>query len=292
MTHHHLTDEQISAFIDGESADDAEQIAQCETCLVRRDQLEEARDLLRVPVTPVAPAVRSAAVAAALAGAQAGTELEAAASQGGSAVGDLSRPRRRRPSGDLVGTVAAAVVVLGLAVGIPVGLSHGGGSSPTASSAARAAPHGPEKTAPTLHPASTGSSASGTGTQPIPDLGSFSSTSSLRNRLSVEQQLKALRPGPVDAGSATTENSTSDQAAPPAFATAGLPAASATCVADARAVVGSTDRLLLVATARYRNIPALVVVVQAPVTATATTASRPVVVVARTDCRVLAVTHL
>jgi hypothetical protein len=295
MTHHHLTDEQISAFIDGEGADDAELLAQCETCRQRREQLEAARGLLRVPVTPVAPAVRAAAVAAALAGAEARNEPGSGGSEGGSAVCDLARPHRRRPSGELIGSVAAAVVVLGLAVAIPVGLSHGGGSSPSASPSARAAPHGPEQKSLSTRANPTGAPSAlsaGTATGHLPDLGSINSTTSLRRRLSSVQQRQALRQGPANTGSAATKNGTTDQAAPPAFATSGLSPGVTTCVAAARAVVSSSDPLLLVATVRYRNTPALAVLVQTPDTGTGTTTGRRVVVVTRTDCRVLVVTKL
>lgn len=297
MTHEHLTDEQISAFIDGEGADDAELFAQCQTCRQRRDQLEAARALLRVPVTPVAPAVRAAAVAAALAGAEAGNETEpdSAASAGRSAVGDAwRRPPRRRRSGELVGSVAAVVVVLGLAVGIPLGLSHGGGSSPSASPAARAAPHEPAKKSASSQANRSGTPSAlsaGTAARPLPDLGSINSTTSLRRRLSSAQQ-QALREGPANTASGTGKSGTTDQAAAPSFATSGLAPAVTTCVAAARAVAGSSDPLLLVATVRYRDTPALAVLVQTPAPGAGTTTGRRVVVVTRTDCRVLVVTKL
>jgi hypothetical protein len=196
----------------------------------------------------------------------------------------------------LVGSVAAAVVVLGLAVGIPVGLSHGGGSAPTASSAALASPHAPEKKSRSTQASPSGApsalSATGTAAGSLPDLGSINSTTSLRRRLSPVLQRQALRVGPANTGSAATKNGTTDQAQLPAYATSGLSPALTTCVAAARAVVGSSDPLLLVATLRYGNTSALAVVLQTPATATGTTSGRRVVVVTRTDCRVLAVTHL
>jgi hypothetical protein len=292
MTHHHLTDEQISAFIDGEGADDAELLAGCQTCRGRRDQLEAARALLQVPVTPVAPAVRAAAVAAALAGAETPSEPEAGPSEGAAVAMSSPRPHRRRPSGELVGSVAAAVVVLGLAVGIPVGLSHGGMAGTSASPSASRAAHEPGRKSlsttgtSTLHPAAGASAPS------LFDLGSVNSTSGLRRRLDPVLRSPEVQVSPLSTASGTAKNGTTDQAASPAFATAGLAPALATCVAAARAVVGSAYPLLLVATVRYGDTPAVVVVVRTPATGTTTTTGRPVVVVTRTDCRVLAVTKV
>jgi hypothetical protein len=301
VTHEHLTDEQLSAHLDGEVLDAPhapdvpgspsptvdERMAGCATCRRRLAALEQARALVRRPVIPVAPDVKAAAVRAAMAGTSPGGPPDDVSDE---TVADVApviavrRAPRRRPTRELVAT-AAALVVLGLAVGLPLGLSHGGPQA--APSAALNAQHRPA--APTVKSPAGSSAYSAAGTTATGvDLGTLNSTQALRARVGSELALKALRQGST---SSATQNSSADAAAP-TFDGAGLPATETTCLGAAREAAGAADPLVLEATATYDHTPALVVVVQPPTTASGATTARPVVVVARSGCRVLARTSV
>jgi hypothetical protein len=277
MTHAHLSDEQLSAHLDGERPDGPSpatpdggieaDIAGCDVCRDRRAALADTRALLRRPVAPVAPSVRAAAVEAALA---TGLGTEAGP---GSVSTLLPRPKRpARATGVLVG-VAAAAAVLVVAVGVSLGLSHTG-SGPAASSAMA---HAPARAA---APEPTTTSPGG-----LPDLGSVSATN-LRSRIApvVDSQnhVTGTSAGSSDAGVPGQENAT---AAPTSSSSS--PAAPAGCVASAQQAAGTAGYPELVATATYARMPAYVFVV--PVGgASSTTSEDEAVVVAESGCRVLA----
>jgi hypothetical protein len=293
MTHAHVNDEQLSAHLDGEGhngpPDDTPdggleaQIASCDACRRRLAALSDARALVRRPVVAVPPSVRAQAVESAIAEVL-GPET------GVGSTSELAAHRARRsawPPRALVGA-AAAVAVLVVAIGISRTVSHS--SSPTASSASapvtrhRAATSGaPQKAL--LSP-----------TASIPDLGSVSSPQNLRSRLApvlasgndvLGTQGKAATQGSPGISSATP-SSTSFEAA------GTVPAQFNSCVAAAQRVPGTSGALELVAAVTYRHTPALVVVTSGTGDSSraapgSTGVSGPLaVVVARSDCRVLA----
>jgi hypothetical protein len=291
MTHEHLTDEQLSAHLDGEpvniqpTADgppDAAvhdgtveaEITACETCRTRLAALAGARALVRLPVTPVLPSVRAEAVAAAMA------EGRRTDQDRGQAPAVLSRQPRRKPrsAGIAIGAVAAAAVLV--AVGLSLGASHSNAPS-AASSAVAGAPHrsaalGAVPT--TEEPAAA-----------VPDFGSISSIQALRSGLAGVPDFSAANQQP------TSNDSTAATAAPSKSALvpeASTVPASSPCVMAAPDKAGTSGTPTLVATVTYDHVPALVVVIDASASSSTTSSSRLVVVVARTGCRILARTSL
>jgi hypothetical protein len=300
MTHEHLSDEQLSAHLDGELAADASQDAPsdrsldveidgCDTCRHRLAALAGARALVRQPVASVSSSVRSAAVESAIA-----DVLGPESGAGTGAVRQLRRPFRSSPA--LLGAAAAVLLVV---VGVSLGLSHVHSGGPVASSASPALTHPPAR-----HSASAPTATSGVG---IPDFGSIASSSALRSRVSAaltpstDQQVQSNGPGFESSPAPTSAG------APAASVKAGsttslgkavvLPAALQTCVSAAERAAGTTATLQWVATATYEHTPALVVVVHTTgpssttslsTTAHSTVVSTTAVVVARTGCRVLA----
>jgi hypothetical protein len=306
MTHEHLSDEQLSAHLDGEAYEAGSataaseetienQIAGCDRCRHRLAVLAEAGALVRVPVVPVSPSVRAAAVEAAL--------TEAAEDGPGSdstaGLTTLRSSSAPRPTGVLVGA-AAAVAVLVVGVGLALGLSHKG--SPASTSAV----------------AATGAHSRGTPEQPraaatsapagLADLGSVGSPASLRSRVtallaskSSDQESLPLKsgspstfaaPGSSSAGIGNTPTASSAPNGAALMPTFG----SDTCVAAAQKSVDENSDLspsagpfTVVATVTYRDTPALVLVQRST---SAPLASGHAVVVARTGCRVLATTTL
>ncbi len=311
MTHAHLTDEQLSAHLDGEPddgaapasepVDDVEaQIATCGVCRERLAALSAARTLVRLPVVPVPPSVRAAAVEAAISEAFAPDDVAATAPT----VAVLT-PRRVRQSRVLVGTAAAAVVVVA-AIAVPLGLSHG--SSPSAQSAAVATttPHSSDQRAatPSAAPSAADHGVTSTTAAGIRNLGTVTSAGELRSRLTpVVASLGSGKGASSDAFSAAGAPSTTEAAASSGFALNGtVPAAYARCVTVARGAAGVAATLTLVATVTYAHTSALVVVVHPtagsstagpPTTGSSTAGSGSLaVVVARSGCRVLARTTL
>ena len=141
MTGEHLSDEFLSAHLDGVTVsgatygatdgDVATHLAECPQCSTRLASLAAARDLVRTPPEPVTAEARAAAVAMVLQRAR----LEAAA---GGTVHDIAGPPAvvkelawyRRP-GALVGAAAAVVV---MAFAIPLALDAGSSTSKSPSS--------------------------------------------------------------------------------------------------------------------------------------------------------------
>ena len=302
MNHEHLSDEQLSAFIDGRAPDESASagpdvhasISSCAGCRRRLAALEEARDLVRLPVPAVPASAKHAAVRAALT--DAGTS-EVAGTETASVAPMASARRASRRSRLSLGA-AAAVVALALAAGIPAALSHSS-SSPTSSAAHaiarphRSAPSPAASEAPTAKGSNgtTSASATGaTGATGVPDFGTISSPSSLRSRLAPAVKSGRYNGEFSGAGLSATPQNDSVQAAPLA-APAGLPAPFAPCVAAARKHAGQDHPVALVATITYDRTPALVVVVTV---AASPTGSAPTthlaVVVARSGCRTLTTT--
>jgi anti-sigma factor RsiW len=293
MTHEHLSDEQLSAHLDGEapeasSAASAEsleaQIAACEACRQRLTALSGVRDLLRLPVESVPPSVRAAAVETALAEGLADLQ-DRRSKTTGAAVAPIRATRRAGPPRVLVGA-AAAVAVLVVAVGLSLGLAHSG--TPSASSAARAPVPEPATSSPlgpTAASPSTGLAA----------LGSLASPETLIRRLAPLLPPAKVTSGSAASGPEAASNSddfaTGTRGAPGISGTAAVPAALSPCVAATQRASDASGTVILVATAIYRQTPALVVVFQAVGTAS-TQNGRVAVVVARSGCRVLVRTTL
>jgi hypothetical protein len=292
MTHAHLSDEQLSAYLDGEPGDEASdaspdrtpdvEITGCDTCRHRLAALTAARDLVRQPVAPVSSTVRTAAVASALAD---GLGHEAGAGTG--TVLPLKRPFRLSPA--LLGAAAAVLLVV---VGVSLGISHRQNGGPVASSAAPALRHSP--------PARGASVPDAAPAVALPDLGSIASTSALRSRVATAltpttDQQKALGngsdfeslPAPTAAGVTGAPANAKSGTTNSATTAVSVPAATQTCVSAAERAAGTTATPQLVATATYEHTPAFVVVVHTT-SPSSTSGSTTAVVVARTGCRVLA----
>jgi anti-sigma factor RsiW len=290
----HLDDEQLSAHIDGEGHDavpasDAgtveAHLATCEGCRRRLEALGAARALLAQPVVPVAPSLRAAAVQAAV------TDGPATPVHDDDVPTPISLHPRRPVSRLLVGA-AAAVAVLVVAVGVSLGLSHAPSSpSPSATGALGSA----------QHRAASAPAASAT-TRPVTSLGSLSSPSALKARLTpllptgdynVQGQAAELAPAttgaPATSGSPATTGAPTNsgaEAATPAGADALRAGAVTACQTTAQRAAGSNASVVLVATATYEHRAALVVVSTLPASATGGPV-RVAVVVATTGCRVL-----
>ncbi|HXQ76325.1 MAG TPA: hypothetical protein VN791_07515 [Acidimicrobiales bacterium] len=293
MTHEHLTDEQLSAHLDGEPSEPSEpsatgvdgsvdvRIADCETCRRRLAALSDARALVRRPVGAVPPSVRTTAVASAI------TEV-LGPETGAGAISELAAHPSRRPGRSapvLAGTAAAAVLVV--AVGVSLGLSHG--SSPTASSASSPVTGHAPATRHATEPEGVPQKAAAPGTTTVRDLGSVSSPQDLRSRLAplvgtgADLGVQATVAGPAG------QDNTAVAPSPGSFAAAGtVPAPLATCVAAAERASGTAGTLELVATATYDHTPALVVVTEVTGASSKAVSAPLAVVVARSGCRVLA----
>ena len=315
MTHQHLSDEQLSAYLDGEPGDDASpgpsstraldvEIAGCDRCRHPLAALTGARDLVRQPVSPVSPTVRSSAVESAIAevlGPETGARVGVGTGAGAGTVRPLRRPFRLSPA--LLGAAAALLLVV---VGVSLGLSHVHKGGSVASSASRSLTHpAPERSAAVPSAASAVA---------VPDLGSIGSSSALRSRVSASLALPtdqeavvghgdgfASQPVPTSAGAPATSDNAKAGTSKSAGTAVPVPAALQTCVSAAERAAGPTAILQWVATATYVHTPALVVVLHTPgpssttslsVTPGPSTVSTTVVVVARPGCRVLARTTI
>lgn len=294
MTHEHLSDEQLSAHLDGEapevpSAASAQsfeaEITACDACRERLTALSGVRDLLRLPVEPVSPSVRAAAVETALAEGLS-DEQDRGSKATRTAVAPTRAIRPARPPRVLVGA-AAAVAVLVVAVGVSLGLTHS--NTPTASSAARASVHGSATSSgvrPTAASPSTGLAA----------LGSVASPQTLSRRLAPLLARVKATSSSADSAPAAANNSDAFAPGAPGVSSAGaaragtVPASFSPCVAAARQASDPSGTVVLVATATYRQTPALVVVLQA--VGPSSSQGRIAVVVGRSGCHVLARTTL
>ena len=160
MTHEHLSDEQLSAYLDGEQGDDAGEdppsdrtvevgIVGCDTCRHRLAALTGARALVRQPVAPVSSSVRSAAVESAVAeGLGPLTAAGPGTGTGTGTVRQLRRPSRSSPL--LLGAAAAVALVV---VGVSLGLSHIHNGGSVTSSASPAVTHPPPQRSSAAAPA-------------------------------------------------------------------------------------------------------------------------------------------
>jgi hypothetical protein len=324
LTDGHLTDEQLSSHLDGVADPDIDErvvssvaghLASCARCRERLAALGVVRERLQEPVPRLATEVRAASIAAVL--------RSAAVADGGAprtAADEPSTLPRRRPQ-VLVG-VAAAVLVLGAAIGVPVALS---GKSPSANSEAS----GPAARRP-AHTQNGSASATATDTLPdqfgavIANLGTVDSVGALRSKVAALVP-HASAAAPPTTGSATPTTGPMGAAATPAkpapMATAATPgpgSGGAKQTDDGQATASQLEHCLApaihalpsathaagparsvqsVATATFKGTPALVYVL-APASGQAS-AGGPVgsvvVVTARAtraDCRVLGTTQL
>jgi hypothetical protein len=354
LTDGHLTDEELSSTLDGVADTDLDErvalslgthLAGCAPCRQRLAALQAVRELMlmQTPVPRLDPEARSASIAAVLraagvadageAGAGAGAGGAAATTPGGparhhdgadvAAAGGHDAPislPRRRPQ-VLVG-VAAAIVLLGTAIGVPVALS---GKSTSASSEASGASGSAARQ---LHRSSQ-AQASAAGTLVLPDhlgalvanLGKVDSIGALRSKVAAlaphasaavptTQETVAAPTGP-NATTATT--ATTAPTAPTATngptAPAGAGSAASTqtgvegratasqfehCLSSAMHAAGPVKSVQSVATVSFRATPALVYVFEPGQSGSSTggTTRSVVVVTAQVGCRVLGTTHL
>jgi hypothetical protein len=285
MSHDHLTDEQLSAHIDGESLGPSspgvpatdDQISSCPQCRERLDALHRARALVRQPVASVSPAVKTAAVEAALTRA---VSDPAGSPESAEVVTPLRRSARRSRLPAV--TVAAAVVALAVVAGVAVTRSHAPSATSTAS---RAAAHAPTKRrGPADMPPRAAASGAGA------DLGSIGSLKALRTQLA-----PAFAAGRYNGEFGTSAGTSStDQDQNLNTLSAGVPEAEGvtqtSCLDQARQDAGATRTLDLVATATYEGTPALVVVVERTGSSSDSHSGRLAVVVAQSGCRLLAQT--
>jgi hypothetical protein len=351
----HLSDEELSSTLDGVADTDLDErvalssgthLAGCARCRERLAALEVVRELMQSPVPRLDPEARPASIAAVLHAAGVADAGDAGAAAGGAAataataLGGPARPHgraddrphdradgaaagahdapislpRRRPQ-VLVG-VAAAIVVLGAAIGVPIALSGGNGtsaSSVSSGSAARQLHRFPQAQAPAA------------GTLALPDhfgalivnLGKVDSIDALRSKLA------ALAPH-ASAAVPTTQPSLNAPTAPNATtATTATTAATATsgstaaggagsaastrtgggrattsqfahCLSSAMHAAGPVTSVQSVATVSFRATPALVYVFEPGQSGASTggTARSVVVVTAQSGCRVLGTTHV
>jgi hypothetical protein len=271
----HLSDEQLSAYLDGEEVqgplgalDLEAHLAGCARCSDRIEALREVSTLVATPVEPVAPEVRAAAVAAAV-------------HPGVDEIGVLERLARTKPARlrrqrfVAAGAVAAAVV---LAVALPLGLS--GHSSPT-SVAAR---HGSERSRPTnSNPANSKSIASGSAVSPAGASAVAPTTTATLLDLGAVSSLKQVDQRLQEAGI-----SGASPALGPLYRAEKSPAVSPGCVEDTRrAAHGGAFGPGVVASATYRGSRVLVMEFWA--TASAPPAGETVVALSAEDgCRLVA----
>ncbi|HTT86019.1 MAG TPA: hypothetical protein VMF60_01510 [Acidimicrobiales bacterium] len=310
MTHEHLSDEELSARLDGHEPpttgaarpEPETELARCEDCRARLAALERARDLVRRPVAPVVPSVREAALSAALAG-DVGGDGDAARRARESSVASLDARRGRRAVGNGRARLwlgAAAAVAAVVSVGAVVALSRSRTESPASSAAASSASTSTSRAAPSPQALSRRSSAPGApahaGASGTVDLGSVSSLSQLRSRLA---PVLAAPDSASSPSAPRADQNSAGKATQGVFSTAALPEDVDACEAKAEASVTSRRAgaakaaLVEVATATYRGTPALVVVVQPATTSSTASAPPPVaVVLARRGCGVLGRTTL
>lgn len=285
MTHPHLSDEQLSAHLDGEAGDERAaglHLASCPDCARRRAVLDRASALVRTPVGPVPPGAAVSAVRAAVAEVAEARSPGVASAQRGS-----WWTRRPRVLAGVAAVIAAA------AVAVPVSLSGGHGTQQV-SSAAKAAPsahaakpssNSTGASAPTSsrEPTQTLQQPAGTAGASPADLGTLSSVVALRSRLTTA--LSGNGSAAFATAGRTAEDAPEASAAPAASAAAS--AGSEACEPAALRVAGTTHAVELVAVATYEGVPALVVVVR-PSPRTSGAVLAPVaVVVARSGCRLL-----
>ena len=302
MTDGHLTDEQLSAHLDGVVGADRDEaasasaslgghLAGCGPCRARLSALESVRvRLLQTPVPPVAPDIRAASIESVLRRAGEVQKQDP----------DLIRipdpiPMPRRRPQVLVGA-AAAVLVLVAAVGVPLALLGQSSSDGAKSGVSASSGQAVRRPAATKH----STRASGTYglskgvTATVYALGPVSSVDGLRSRVAAlgsqtfsasapEKQAAANAAAPTGSGSITTGS-----------APGATPAQFERCLASALHAAGSTRTVSRLATATFKTTPALVYVFQ-PTPTGSPTESAPgsaVVATASQGCRVLATTHL
>jgi len=279
MTDGHLTDEQLSSQLDGESGFEADghvedagqhaagHLAGCVRCRARMAALEAARDLVRTPVRPVPPEVRAESIASVL-GRSAAAPLsdgvvgarradgERLTTGGGlTSTGDLPgaggpssgahapTPLRSRVRPQVLVGSAAAVLILATAVALPLALSGRSTSGGSAeSSAARSA-----NSAPAGHNGYGQSATATTGlskhaTTSVVDLGPLDSAEALRARAASLQPLNSPvvpSPAPVTSVSGPT-----GAQSPSGEAGSASPIAGAFSAGAAQATVSAFERCL------------------------------------------------
>jgi hypothetical protein len=301
MTDGHLSDEQLSSHLDeveptagsptAGSATDGHLVG-CAPCRQRLAALDRVRAVMRTPVAPVSREVRAASIATVLRTAEA---RDAPAS--------ISR---RRPQ-MLVGA-AAAVLVLAVAIGVPLALS----SHNTATSEA-SAPTTAVREPLQRHKSSAAGTAAVPGFSAIPiasvsDLGKLASVAALRSRVA-RLLPTASSAVPSDQPTTGAEAPTPNTATPTGTKGVGSEfenefnlGANKTaseferCLPTAEDAAGPTPTVQLLATATYRETPALVFVFASQpaadqssnATGAGAASGSEVVVTARDGCKVLA----
>jgi hypothetical protein len=324
MTDRHLTDEQLSSYLDGVPADSAgtgtggadvfadrrvgsgpppgEHLARCAACRLRMADLEAAREFVRTPVPPPAPDVRAASIATVLRRAE-GAHASPHAHEEIAADADATPVDRSgispiairtgRRLGVLVGA-AAAVLVLAVAIGVPLALSSRDSSVGSAASA-------PANSAATHQRLSQHESFSGSlsatdgisdyAASAIANLGTLDSVNALRSRVAV---LSSTGVGGTKSASSAPSSPVSGQSPSTGASSTGTIDLFERCFASAENAAGPGRPVQLLATAEYKGTPSLVFAFFSVSggSATGRAAHSVAVVTARNGCRVLGTTSL
>lgn len=221
----HLSDERLSAHIDGEDEEAAAHVHECQVCATRLAQLRDAVDALAAPPPVGAPEARDSAVRAALDAADAPA---------------LPVPRGRSLPPRWL---AAAVVVVALAIAAPLLTRIGSGSSDRTSTAARTA----SKSALSDNTLSSAT--------PLPDLGDQSDPTKLGEAI---RAMLGPRQGPLSSETADDAAQSGPASGAAAGSAAPSPAPAPACATTVRAIYGTgLGDLLLTASLRWKGAPAV-----------------------------------
>jgi hypothetical protein len=272
MTSPHPDDERLNAYLDGEDTGAAEHLASCADCQARLDAFRRVAAAVGAPVGPAPAESREAAIAAALA-------LAPASGADGADGADVVALRSGRPARTpfLLGAAALVLVVL-VAVSV---LSKGGDENRPGGDALMAEPEA-------------GRMAAGGGAGGPADGGDLGDQADAR---ALADRLRAVLEPPAAADEAPQGSGGSGEAV-----TGGAPlaveaqsskrngAASSTAAGDCTATVAreygsGLGPLAYRATLRWEGAPAVVLVY--PIIGATSGLDRRVLVMARSDCRLL-----
>jgi negative regulator of sigma E activity len=308
----HLSDERLSAYVDGEmdqprpgEPDLDRHLEACDSCLARLASLRAVRALVASPVT-IEPEVRSRTVASTLAawGEQPARAAEARTDQSAQASGSESRAqpvvpvgaRRWYRSPRVLGAAAAVVVVVALGISLPLAFSKPSSTQSNSATPNAAAPQTPLHSAARL-PSGSGSSPSGSSSSArgnsssgssspastLPDLGGVDSTGQLVSRLKDLRSSAGLSSQAPSAGA----SSQASDASPAQTAPTSAVSVPSSCVVSARGASGGGDYGPgAVATALYQGHEAFVMEFW-PTAAGPTSGETVVAVVTQSGCSLI-----
>jgi len=276
----HMTDEQLSALLDGAdaaatslpAASAAQHLDACGACRRRLAELDAARELVRTPVEPLSDAARAAAVAGVVRRARSGPDRHARREPDRHAPPFVRYERSHRRRAAVVVTVVAG---LALALGVSLTLQGSPSSSTLAAPAARPRSLSTTTAPPGRSPQKAASSPASPTTS-LRDIGAVSSPAQLR--AAVDGLLASEASAGVANGGVT----------PAPFSVAAT-----NCAGAGRDAVAAGSDMRGVVSARYAGTPA-VVYLFGPEVAPANGPGTPTVAVALAvaGCRLLATTAL